>query len=199
MEIDVRRLMLHAALQKIIEGVSIDENVRICCESMSSIYREVDDIRHLERTRQATSWTDSALERVDLKKLGNLAVKTKSRKNNRIIAFTDGDVAIEFLFEKTSLTLEGKLQSTLRRAEASHDKAEHEILAEALVTSVALEALGRRKVSPEELLLGSAPSALDDYRLHSVRRAESLSGALSFLPFQKRKTIYVERNSCLER
>lgn len=191
MEMDMRRLNLRAALLKLTEGESVPENVRICCESMASIFAEVDDIRHIERWSKGTDWAREALERVNLVKLGNFTVQITTKRRRRTITFTDGDVAIEFIFNHTPRKAVDRLMPVLERAKGQSDAGQRTV-ADAFLQSVVQESFLGKSKSPEELLLGGKPLALDEYRLQCVRRVGPLVVLFKILPFRKRTILYVE-------
>jgi len=171
MEMDMRRLVLRAALQKLKEGEdSIPENIRLCHENMASIYEEVDDIRHLQRRHGSTDWTTTALDCINLTQLGNFVVSVHTHKKMRTITFTDSDTVLEFQFKSVPQSTTDRLNSTFKRISQFRDTKENGVVTEAFVKSIVLEKLGGIQTSPDELLLGGKPMALDEYRLSRVRR-----------------------------
>ena len=192
MEMDMRRIMLRAALMKLIEGISIPESVSTCCESMISIFAEVDDIRHLEQRSRGTDWARKALERVNLAQLGNFTVQVATNKGSRTIMFVDGDtaIAIEFVFEYTPRKAVDRLQSSIERARGQSEAGQKAVI-DAFLHSVVRESLLGKSESPEKLLLGDKPLALDEYLLWCVRLVKPLDGLLKYLPFRQRKVLHL--------
>ena len=189
MGIDMRCLLLHASVQKLIEGTLVPENVGICYENMVSIFEEVDDIRHQERRSKGTDWAKEALERANLNKLGNFDVRVVTQKKERLITFTDGDITLEFVFEHIPLKAVDRLPSVLERASTS-DRNEQETVVNAFMTSVIQKGLYGKSVSPEELLLKDKPSALSDYRLRCVQLKKPYENLLRVLSLKRTKLIY---------
>lgn len=192
MEMDMRRLTLRAALLKLFEGRATDESVHICCENMASLFAEVDDIRHVKRRGGGTDWSKEALERVSLERVGNFTVRVKTKKDRRVVTFTDDEgVSVEFIFGHTPRKSVDRLGSAIERAKGESGSGQKAV-ADAFMRSVVEEALSGRSISHEERLLGDKPLALDEYRLERVDRAEPFGGFLKFLPFKRRAALYVE-------
>ena len=189
MEIDIRRLSLHASVRKLIEGISIPENVNICYENMVSIFEEIDNIRHQKRRSKGTDWTKEALERTNLNKIGHFNVQVITQRKGRLITFTDSSTTLEFVFEYVPSKAVDRLSSVLKRA-STPDRNEQEIVVNAFVTSVMQEGLLGKSVSPEELLLRDKPLALDDYRLRRVQLKEPYKNLLRVSPFRRTRLIY---------
>jgi len=189
MEMDIRRLSLHASIRKLIEGISVPENVNICYENMVSIFEEIDNIRHQKRRSEGTDWTKEALERTNLNKLGHFNVQVITQRKKRLITFTDSSTTLEFVFEYVPSKAVDQLSSVLERA-STPDRNEQEIVVNAFVTSVMQEGLLGKSVSPEELLLRDKPLALNDYRLRRVQLKEPYENLLRVLPFRRTRLIY---------
>ncbi len=189
MEMDIRRLSLHASIRKLIEGISVPENVNICCENMVSIFEEIDNIRHQKRRSEGTDWTKEALERTNLNKLGHFNVQVITQRKKRLITFTDGSTTLEFVFEYVPSKAVDQLSSVLERA-STPDRNEQEIVVNAFVTSVMQEGLLGKSVSPEELLLRDKPLALNDYRLRRVQLKEPYENLLRVSPLRRTRLIY---------
>jgi hypothetical protein len=189
MEIDMRRLSLHASVRKLIEGISIPENVDICYENMVSIFEEIDNIRHQKRRSKGTDWAKEALERTNLNRIGHFNVQVITQRKKRLITFTDSSTTLEFVFEYVPSKAVNRLSSVLKRA-STPDRKEQEIVVNAFVTSVMQEGLFGKSVSPEELLLRDKPLALDDYRLRCVRLKEPYENLLRLSPFRRTRLIY---------
>jgi len=189
MEMDMRRLSLHASVQKLIEGISVPENVNICYENMVSIFEEIDNIRHQERRSKGTDWAKEALERTNLNKLGHFNVQVITQRKERLITFTDSNITLEFVFEYVPPKVIDRLPSILDRV-STPDRNEQETVVNAFMTSVIQEGLHSKSVSPEELLLGDKPLALSDYRLRCVQLKEPYENLLRVLPLRKTKLIY---------
>ena len=185
---DMRRITLHAAIQKLIAGVSIPENVNTCYESLVSIFAEVDDIRHQKRKSEGTNWTKEALEYVDLKKLGNFDVQVITRKKERLISFTNENVTLEFIFKHVPPKAIDQLSSVLKRA-STPDRSEQKTVADAFLKSVVQESLHGKSVSSEELLLEGKPSALNDYRLQYVQLKEPYENLFKIFSFFRRNRL----------
>jgi hypothetical protein len=184
---DTRRLLLRAALQKLLDGASDFETIEICLHNMSSIYRVVDSVRHVKRRQGSSEWIEAALDRANFERVGNFTVASHARKRNRVITFTDAAGALEFLFERMQLTNQQRIASTIDYALATNDKQEHKRAARALLGSVLSE--DRAALSPEELLLGGVPEALAEFELKRVIRVLPGQGLLARF-FPKRTTIY---------
>ncbi len=189
MEIDIRRLSLHASIRKLIEGISIPENVNICYKNMVSIFEEIDNIRHQKRRSEGTDWTKEALERTNLNRIGHFNVQVITQRKKRLITFTDSSTTLEFVFEYVPSKAVDRLSSVFERA-STPDRNEQEIVANAFVTSVMQEGLLGKSVSPEELLLRDKPLALNDYRLRRVQLKEPYENLLRVSPFRRTRLIY---------
>ena len=189
MEKDIRRLSLHASVRKLIEGISVPENVNICYENMVSIFEEIDNIRHQKRRSEGTDWTKEALERTNLNKLGHFNVQVITQRKKRLITFTDSSTTLEFVFEYVPSKAVDQLSSVLERA-STPDRNEQEIVVNAFVTSVMQEGLLGKSVSPEELLLRDKPLALNDYRLRRVQLKEPYENPLRVFSLRRTRLIY---------
>lgn len=189
MEMDIRHLSLHASIRKLIEGISVPENVNICCENMVSIFEEIDNIRHQKRRSKGTDWAKEALERTNLNKLGHFNVQVITQRKKRLITFTDSSTTLEFVFEYVPSKAVDQLSSVLERA-STPDRNEQGIVVNAFVTSVMQEGLLGKSVSPEELLLRDKPLALNDYRLRRVQLKEPYENLLRISRFRRTRLIY---------
>jgi hypothetical protein len=184
---DTRRLLLRAALQKLLEGASDFETIEICLHNMSSIYRVVDSVRHVKRRQGSSEWIEAALDRANLERVGNFSVASHARRRNRVITFTDTAGALEFIFERIPLTNEQRIASTINYALTTNDTQEHKRAAYALIGSALSDS--RVALSPEELLLGGVPEALAEFELKQVTRVLPGQGLLARF-FPKRTSIY---------
>ncbi len=101
---DTRRIVLRALLQKMLDGTPIPEDVRTCVKNISDLYDEFDTVLQIQRDREQTSWTESTLDVVSLKQLGNFKVTDWRKKNLRIVSFSQSGVTLKFFFEKTTNT-----------------------------------------------------------------------------------------------
>jgi len=189
MEMDIRRLSLHASVRKLIEGISVPENVNICYANMVSIFEEIDNIRHQKRRSKGTDWAKEALERTNLNRIGHFNVQVITQRKKRLITFTDSSTTLEFVFEYVPSKAVDRLSSVLERA-STPDRNEQKIVVNAFVTSVMQEGLFGKSVSPEELLLRDKPLALDDYRLRRVQLKEPYENLLRVFPFRRTRLIY---------
>ena len=93
---DMRRLVLNAAILKLLEERDLAENLRICHESMVSLFSELDEVR-AER-RSGSDWTKEALGRVGMSRLGNFIVRMRNNPGRRVIRFSDDTRGIDFVF-----------------------------------------------------------------------------------------------------
>jgi len=189
MKMDIRRLSLHASVRKLIEGISVPENVNICYANMVSIFEEIDNIRHQKRRSKGTDWAKEALERTNLNRIGHFNVQVITQRKKRLITFTDSSTTLEFVFEYVPSKAVDRLSSVLERA-STPDRNEQKIVVNAFVTSVMQEGLFGKSVSPEELLLRDKPLALDDYRLRRVQLKEPYENLLRVFPFRRTRLIY---------
>jgi hypothetical protein len=141
MDIDMRRLNLRAALQKLVDEIDIPSSVQTCYENMAAIFDEVDEVRHLQRHRGSSGWTDVAINRIIPARIGNFAAMVRTKKKGRTITFTQEDTSIEFNFERLPQTARTRLDSILKRASTGSTDAEQQAAATAVLQSVARQAL----------------------------------------------------------
>jgi hypothetical protein len=185
---DMRRLTLRAALLKLIEGVEVPKNVLTCYENMASIFAEVDSVRHAKRRSEGTDWTKKALEYANLTRLGNFSVMVTTKKNTRVITFTEGNNSIEFIFEhapKKSVDRLGPMMDLTK----GQSQAEQQAIVNAFVQGAVEESLLKKRRSHEEILLGDKPLSLDEYQLKCVQRLEPHRSKLKFMRFFRQNMI----------
>ena len=184
MQMDTRRLVLRAALQKLLEGQDIRENVQLCHENMEELYAETDEIIRIRRRREDSGWTKTALETVTLNRLGNFLVKSKLAKTVRTIRFTEGTTTLEFRFEKPTRTIEEEMNIATRTPDISHE----EIL-EHLVASI--DPALSKAIDPLRKVMAKEPTtALSHYELKSVSRIVPKLGIVGFLGLTLKTVIY---------
>jgi len=171
MEMDMRRLALRSALLNIIEDRWNESDILSCLEQLHSLYQDVEDARHMRRNRIATGWTDEAIEQLQLRQVGNFAVTEKRNDKERRIIFTnEANVSIEFIFSPKKLSAAETLEPMIRLTDAVNDPAEKNEVAAALLKSLVIQKLTGTHITPGELLLGAAQSALSGYLLSKVVR-----------------------------
>lgn len=173
---NTERIILRSCLLNLLEGKNVEENISICLKNMEIIYGLVDDIRLQQKRSSGSHWTERALDQTDLKKLGNFTVDVKTSRKKRNISFTSEEKrTVCFIFSLDPRNLIERLPDVVERSKGQSSDQQKD-LAEAFLKSVVMASVGGKNISPEEVILGSKPSTLLDYKLKSVEVLEAPSG-----------------------
>lgn len=167
---DIRKLALRAALQRLCDGADSPDLVNESEQYLRQLLAEIDDIRYTERMREDSDWTKSALENAGLERIGNFQIRLSTSKKYRVISFEDEGVRIEFHFVRDAALDVQKMNmdTYLKRAIGAREE-EIKANVQALLASTLSRGSGK-DTSPDENLLGGIVFALDYYTLVRVER-----------------------------
>ena len=181
----MEKVILNAGLDKIAQGVDVEENVEACVEVLMKFAKRSDNARMFQRNRQGSEILQETIEQLDLPKVG-LYSSTRARKGKYwVISFYKSDYSIEFYFKRGEVDQGKNLLDMAERNEVTEDEK-----AAGLLSAVMSDK------HHHEVLLGKEARALDFYEIARVdvltQAPRKLFG--NALPLKKTvtKTVYGE-------
>lgn len=182
---DDEKIILNAALDGIIRGSDVDENVRDCVEILRVYATAADQTLMHMRHRGATEHLTGLVDYFDLPRVGRYASKRKKKKKSQVISFRKDDRAVDFFFKRRN-------ENTADRARELLDMARRSDLNGVEMMVATLGAV--KGTSPNETLTGGRARALGCYDIDHVEVVQySPAKFLSWdLPWSmpERETVY---------
>jgi len=100
MALGMEKVILNAGLDKIAQGVDVEENVEDCVDVLMKFARWSDDARMFHRNRQGSEILQETIEQLDLPKIGLYSSTREKKGKYWIISFYKRGINIEFYFKR---------------------------------------------------------------------------------------------------
>lgn len=194
MDLNSRKLNLHACLEKLVKGMDVEANVYACVENMSSLFKDIDAVLITQRQREKTAWTQAALEQASMDRIGNYRMYVHDTKKSRTVSFAEDGVKLLFIFEHKPYNLTDHFGAAVLEAAQNQNPLDQTDALKAIEESVLRVGAGMSEKSPDEIRLGRRPQALNQYELTRVCLETPREGRLaSFIKLMQTKTLYTSR------
>jgi len=179
----MEKVILNAGLDKIAQGIDVEENVEDCVEVLMKFARRSDNARMFQRKRQGSEILQETIEQLDLPKVGLYSSARVKKGKYWIISFHKSGYSVAFYFKRGEVDQGKNLLEMAERNEVTDEEK-----AAGLLSAVMSDK------HHHEVLLGSEARALDFYELARVdvltQKPRTLFGMT--LPLKKTvaKTVY---------
>jgi len=191
MDLNSRKLILRACLEKLALGVDVEANVDVCVDNMASLFEDIDSVLLTSRQREKTTWMRAALERASLDRVGNYRMTVHDRKKTRAVSFTQDGAELIFTFERKLYSLKNHFGAAVLAAARNPNPSDQGHAFEAIGESILRVGAGMPEKSPDEIRLGTRPQALKQYELKRVCLTKPYTkGWAGLLKFKQKKILF---------